>query len=90
MATIFNNNKSTSTNAKFSKELKLSTKIIGTNGNPVEVNLGYIALFENNDILSAIAEMDEQELQDLVSKLILSVQDAGTRQERAKRVIKFA
>lgn len=90
MATIFNNTKSTSTSAKFSKELKISTKIIGTNGNPVEVNLGYLALFENNDILSAIAEMDEQEVQNLASKLILSVQDAGIRQERAKRTVTFA
>lgn len=89
MATIFNKT-STSATPKFTKELKLSTKIIGTNGNPVEVNLGYVALFDNNDILSAISEMDEQEVQDLASKLILSVQDAGLRQERSKRVIKFA
>lgn len=77
--------------AKFSKELKLSTDIIGSNGEPVEVNLGYLALFENNDVLQAIAEMDEEGLKDFVSnKLKLAIQDAGIRQERAKRTITFA
>lgn len=77
--------------AKFSKELKLSTDIIGSNGEPVEVNLGYLALFENNDVLQAIAEMDEEGLEDFVSnKLKLAIQDAGIRQERAKRTITFA
>lgn len=77
--------------AKFSKELKLSTDIIGSNGEPVEVNLGYLALFENNDVLQAIAEMDEEALKDFVSnKLKLAIQDAGIRQERAKRTITFA
>lgn len=91
MATIFNNTKSTSTaTAKFSKELKVSTTIIGNDGNPVVVNLGYIALFNNNDVLSAIADMNEQEVNNLASKLILSVQEAGIRQEKAKRTITFA
>lgn len=76
--------------AKFSKELKLSTNIIGSNGEPVEVTLGYLALFENNDVLQTIADMDEEGLKEFVSKLKLAVQDAGIRQERAKRTITFA
>lgn len=76
--------------AKFSKELKLSVDIIGSNGQPVEVNLGYLALFENNDVLQAIADMDEQGLKQITSKLKLAIQDAGIRQERNKRTITFA
>lgn len=91
MTAIFNNTKSISTaTVKFSKELKVSTTIIGNDGNPVVVNLGYIGLFNNNDVLSAIADMNEQEVSNLASKLILSVQDAGIRQEKAKRTITFA
>lgn len=91
MATIFNNTTSASASAsKFSKELKLSIDIINAKGETVRVNLGYLALFSNNDILSTIAEMDEQEVQDLASKLKLSVQDAGQRQEKAKRTVTFA
>ena len=76
--------------AKFTKELKISTNIIGSSGEPVEVTLGYLALFENNDVLQAIADMAADELAGLGSKLKLVVQDEGIRQERAKRTITFA
>ena len=89
MATIFNNTKSTST-AQFTKELKIAVDIINAEGNPVTVNLGYLALFNNNDTLSAIADMDEQGLKELAPKLKLAVQDAGIRAERAKRTVTFA
>ena len=75
---------------KFTKELKISTNIIGSSGEPVEVTLGYLALFENNDVLQAIADMTADDLAGLGSKLKLVVQDEGIRQERAKRTITFA
>ena len=90
MATIFNNSNTSKSSAKFSKELKIAIDIIGSNGEPVTVNLGYLALFENNDILAAISDMSQDEVQELASKLKLAVQDAGTRSERAKRIVTFA
>ena len=75
---------------QYTKELKISTNIIGSDGEPKEVALGYLALFDNNDILQAIADMDEEDLKVFVTKLKVAVQDAGIRQERAKRTIKFA
>ena len=75
---------------QYTKELKISTNIIGSDGEPKEVALGYLALFDNNDILQAIADMDEEDLKVFVTKLKVAVQDAGLRQDRAKRVIKFA
>lgn len=89
MATIFNKT-SGSTNAQFTKELKIAIDIIGSNGEPTTVNLGYLALFNNNDILAAIADMDNDAVAELAPKLKLSVQDAGIRAERAKRTVTFA
>lgn len=89
MATIFNKTGSSST-AQFSKELKISIDIINAEGKPTTVTLGYMALFNNNDILSAVADMSQDDVQDLAPKLKLSVQDAGIRQERAKRTVTFA
>lgn len=86
----FNTETRTTKAPKFTKELKLSTSIIGSKGEPVEVNLGYLALFENNDVLQAIADMDDVELEEFMSKLKIAVQDAGIRQERVKRTITFA
>lgn len=86
----FNEERTAKTSAKFSKELKLSVNIIGSDGELRTVNIGYLALFENNDILQAIADMDEQGLKEFTTKLKLSVQDAGLRQERAKRTVTFA
>lgn len=84
----FNTERTAKSTAKFNKELKISIDIIGSNGEPTTVNLGYLALFENNDVLQAIADMDD--VQTLASKLKLAVQDAGLRQERAKRTVTFA
>ena len=77
-------------NGKFSKELKIAATIKDTNGNPKEVTLGYIALFDNNDILTSLASMSDEQVQGLASKLNLSVQDAGIRQPKLeKRKIEF-
>lgn len=86
----FNEERTTKSPAKYSKELKLTIDIIGSDGEPVQVTLGYMALFDNNDVLSAIADMPSDEVKNLASKLKLSVQAAGLRQERAKRTITFA
>lgn len=86
----FNEERTTKSTAKFNKELKISIDIIGSNGEPTTVNLGYLALFSNNDILTTIADMDDEEVKNLASKLKLQVQDAGLRQEKAKRTITFA
>lgn len=87
MSTIFN--KTSTSKAQFSKELKLSVNIKGNDGNPTNVSIGYVALFSNNDILMSIADMSQDELNDFKNKLILSVQEAGLRSERAKRTIEF-
>ncbi|ANB91468.1 hypothetical protein MOVS_05160 [Moraxella ovis] len=84
----FNTERTAKSTAKFNKELRVSIDIIGSNGEPTTVNLGYLALFENNDVLQAIADMDD--VQSLASKLKLAVQEAGLRQERAKRTVTFA
>lgn len=77
-------------NGRFSKELKIAATIKDANGKPKEVTLGYIALFDNNDILSSIASKSDEQVQNLASKLTLSVQDAGIRQPKlAKREIEF-
>lgn len=86
----FNEERAAKSPAKYSKELKLTIDIIGSDGEPVQVTLGYMALFDNNDVLSAIADMSQEGVKGLASKLKLSVQDAGLRQERAKRTITFA
>lgn len=90
MATIFNNTSTSTSSAKFDKELKLSIDILNAEGEKVSATLGYVALFSNNDILSAIAYMSDDEVQNLASKLKLSVQEAGKRSERVKRTITFA
>lgn len=86
----FNEERTAKSTAKYSKELKLSIDIVGSDGEPVQVTLGYMALFDNNDVLSAIADMSQEDVKGLASKLKLSVQDAGIRQERAKRTVTFA
>lgn len=88
--TIKFNTKTPNGNGQFEKELKISATIEGADGNPKEVNLGYLALFSNNDILTTIADMDDEEVKNLASKLILQVQDAGIRMPKTeKRKIKF-
>lgn len=84
----FNTERTAKSTAKYSKEIRVSIDIIGRDGEPVSVNLGYLALFDNNDVHQAVADMDD--VQPLASKLKLAVVEAGQRQERAKRTITFA
>lgn len=70
-------NKATQTKAEFSKELKLEFNL----PNGKVLTLGYLALFENNNLHNQISKLTDEQLANLPSKLTCSLVEAGTRAE---------
>lgn len=74
---------------KPSAELKIQMDI-KIDGEVQTVTLGYLGLFENNDIHELITNLSTTDLADLASKLKLTVQKAGERSTGPKRKIELA
>ncbi|UZA19146.1 hypothetical protein [Moraxella bovis] len=70
-------NKATQTKAEFSTELKLEFNL----PNGKVLTLGYLALFENNNLHNQISQLSDEQLANLPSKLTCSLVEAGTRAE---------
>lgn len=70
-------NKATQTKAVFSNELKLEFNL----PNGKVLTLGYLALFENNNLHNQISELTDEQLTNLPSKLTCTLVEAGTRAE---------
>lgn len=74
---------------KPSAELKIQMDI-KIDGELQTVTLGYLGLFENNDIHELLTSLSANDLADLASKLKLTVQKAGERSAGPKRKIELA
>lgn len=70
-------NKTAQTKAVFSNELKLEFNL----PNGKVLTLGYLALFENNNLHKQISELTDEQLTNLPSKLTCTLVEAGTRAE---------
>lgn len=70
-------NKTAQTKAVFSNELKLEFNL----PNGKVLTLGYLALFENNNLHNQISELTDEQLTNLPSKLTCTLVEAGTRAE---------
>lgn len=70
-------NKTAQNKAVFSNELKLEFNL----PNGKVITLGYLALFENNNLHKQISKLTDEQLANLPSKLTCSIVEAGTRSE---------
>lgn len=70
-------NKTTQNKAVFNNELKLEFNL----PNGKVLTLGYLALFENNNLHKQISELTDEQLTNLPSKLTCTLVEAGTRAE---------
>lgn len=66
--------------AVFSNELKLEFNL----PNGKVITLGYLALFENNNLHKQISKLTDEQLANLPSKLTCSIVEAGTRSETSE------
>lgn len=73
-------NKTAQNKAVFSNELKLEFNL----PNGKVLTLGYLALFENNNLHKQISELTDEQLTNLPSKLTCSIVEAGTRSETSE------
>lgn len=73
-------NKTAQTKAVFSNELKLEFHL----PNGKVITLGYLALFENNNLHTQISKLTDEQLANLPSKLTCSIVEAGTRSEMSE------
>lgn len=73
-------NKTAQTKAVFSNELKLEFNL----PNGKVITLGYLALFENNNLHKQISKLTDEQLANLPSKLTCSIVEAGTRSEMSE------
>lgn len=70
-------NKIAQNKAVFSNELKLEFNL----PNGKVLTLGYLALFENNNLHNQISQLNDEQLANLPSKLTCTLVEAGTRAE---------
>lgn len=73
-------NKTAQNKAVFSNELKLEFNL----PNGKVLTLGYLALFENNNLHNQISQLTDEQLTNLPSKLTCSIVEAGTRSETSE------
>lgn len=73
-------NKTAQNKAVFSNELKLEFNL----PNGKVITLGYLALFENNNLHKQISKLTDKQLANLPSKLTCSIVEAGTRSEMSE------
>lgn len=73
-------NKTAQNKAVFSNELKLEFNL----PNGKVITLGYLALFENNNLHKQISKLTDEQLANLPSKLTCSIVEAGTRSETSE------
>nr|DAN43423.1 MAG TPA: hypothetical protein [Caudoviricetes sp.] len=73
-------NKTAQNKAVFSNELKLEFNL----PNGKVLTLGYLALFENNNLHKQISQLTDEQLTNLPSKLTCSIVEAGTRSETSE------
>lgn len=73
-------NKTAQNKAVFSNELKLEFNL----PNGKVITLGYLALFENNNLHNQISQLNDEQLTNLPSKLTCSIVEAGTRSEMSE------
>lgn len=73
-------NKTAQNKAVFSNELKLEFNL----PNGKVLTLGYLALFENNNLHNQISKLTDEQLANLPSKLTCSIVEAGTRSETSE------
>jgi len=73
-------NKTAQNKAVFSNELKLEFNL----PNGKVLTLGYLALFENNNLHKQISQLNDEQLANLPSKLTCSIVEAGTRSEMSE------
>lgn len=73
-------NKTAQNKAVFSNELKLEFNL----PNGKVITLGYLALFENNNLHKQISKLTDEQLANLPSKLTCSIVEAGTRSEMSE------
>ncbi|OBX88388.1 hypothetical protein [Moraxella nonliquefaciens] len=73
-------NKIAQNKAVFSNELKLEFNL----PNGKVITLGYLALFENNNLHNQISKLTDEQLANLPSKLTCSIVEAGTRSETSE------
>lgn len=70
-------NKTAQNKAVFNNELKLEFNL----PNGKVLTLGYLALFENNNLHNQISQLTDEQLTNLPSKLTCTLVEAGTRAE---------
>jgi hypothetical protein len=73
-------NKTAQNKAVFNNELKLEFNL----PNGKVLTLGYLALFENNNLHNQISKLTDEQLTNLPSKLTCSIVEAGTRSETSE------